>query len=627
MAEWTLKIGSETKTIAAWKLTRPVLNLVNLGRDILTAQTAAEFDSEGIAEFGDSVQLYRDEVKWFDGECFIVPRSANGTREAITYSFVGPWNFLERNTYKMPWYRASNGSTIYTSHLLFPLQSVAQHITDALTYAIARGANLQIGTITAPIIPPSSETTDITIAGVLRQMATYAPDCVGYLDYSTTPPTFHFKPRSALTAVTLQMPSSALPFGSRLEVIEPVARQDLQVDNVVIIYEILSQIDGRQKFGFTTDVHPPATTGLEDGCLSAVVNLQGSSSTTVQGSAVGETIELGSLDWWRRAVPALNDARIQNLAFAGTPERIGYEGEASLGFGRSLVDGQLAAWMTNPDGSAVDWQKERILCKFTFSMPVETGRGDAPALEPTGEEFHVNLTATNIPAGETDFQTLATFEDGDAIPVGMAQYLYNSLHPLQYDALFVQHKAECDGEVRLGNIVNLTGALSEWATMNALVQQVVCDIDKGTTEITCGPPRHLSIDQILALLRVGRVRRRWTNPSTQTDGNVSAQNVELGKATANNNTAATVAEFKRFVVTRAGSDQMIDLNLSGEVLGVDTSKIFADFGDGKTLTIDAANALWEAVPQASRAIALREVCVKVNGESKKMLVPGTLPYT
>lgn len=626
-AVWTLDIGGTVKTLADWKLSRPVLTTINLGRDILTAETPKEFDSTVLASYGTACKLYRDGVKWFDGTAFVTPRSARAASERQVVSFVGPWNFLERNILKAPWFQASDSSTIYTSHVLFPLQSVADHITDALQYAIDRGANIQIGTITAPIIPPMFEVTDLTIAGAILRLSYYAPDCVGWFDYSTDPPTFHFQPRSQLATASLEMPSAGNPFGSRLEVVEPLARNDLKIENVALTFEINSTVDGESVFGFYLDHYPPSTTGLEDRCLSAVINLQGFSATTVTGYVEAEAIDVNSLSWWQQVVPALRDSRILGLTFAGTPERIDYDTGATItnGLGRRVIDGQLADWMVNPDGSDISWQKEIVTCEFEMQVQLD----DAEELSDLNvqiarQKYQVEITTTNAPAGETTYSTLATFEEGDPRPTGMAEYLYNSLNTLQYDVVIVQHKSDCDGEVQLGNTVNIdNSAESAWASMFALVQQVVCDIDRGTTEITCGPARHLSIDQILELLRVGRIRRRWTNPSTVTDGAMSARDVELGKATANNNAVPATPELSRLVMKDAvqGAVSVIDLStVSG------AEKLMLAFGDGKTVTIAKSDTNWDNPPEASRALTLQEVCVRVNGVARKMLVLGSASY-
>lgn len=355
--------------------------------------------------------------------------------------------------------------------------------------------------------------------------------------------------------------------------------------------------------------------------MSAVINLQGFSATTVQGTVIAETIDTSSLTWWQKAVPALNDSRILGLVFAGTPTRIGYEGEESLNLPRRIVDGQVAEWMVNPDGTDIDWQKEIITCEFEMQVQLDDDEVLSDRnVRVAKQKYQVELTSTNAPDGETSYSTLATFEDGDARPSGMAEYLYNSLNALQYDAQFVQHKSDCDGEVTMGCVVNLeNSAESAWASMRALVQQVSFDIDRGVTEIVCGPARHLSIDQILELLRVGRIRRRWTNPSTQTDGSISARNVELGKATANNNSVPATPEFERFVVKSTG--RVIDLQAKSG-----SEKFAINFGDGQTLTLEKTDTNWTIPAEANRALALREVCVKVAGVSKKMLVLGSVPY-
>ncbi len=620
---WTLDINGEVLPLAEWKIVSPVLQTANLSRDTLTFETPGAFDGDPLCAFGDPVILYRNGVKWFQGECFVVPRGARGASERQSYSFVGPWNFLERNVMKAPWFIADNGSTQYTSHLIFLAVSVADNITNILEYAIARGANLQVGTITAPLIPPAFEVTDLTCAGAIQRIANYAPDCIGYFDYTTTPPTFHFKPRSALTAVELSLPDEALPFGSRLEIIEPIAREDLVVDNVQIIYEREDTIDGQRVFNAFLDSYPPSTNGLEDGCLSAIVMLQGGSTTTVRGNVLADEIQPDSIEWWKKVCPKLNDPRIGGtiaLAFADSSiDRIGYDGEASEGYPNRILGGAVTPWMELENGDPVLAQKEKISRLFRYSMATSHLALGGMEHVVEYERIEAEVTATNSPVGDILYSTTASIEEGEAIPTGLAEYLYNALHPLQYDVLLQQHKADCDGEVKLGNVVNILNGHDDWEDMNAVVQQVSFDIDHGTAEITCGPPRHLTIDQILELLRVSRIRRRWTNPSVQNDGILSGRDIELGKETSNNNATHGLPELSRFIVTDGGS--LVDLNAKeGE------ERIFVDFGSGKTLTVELDDAIWAAAPEAARALAIRAVCVRVGGVNKTMLVVGGAPY-
>ncbi len=269
------------------------------------------------------------------------------------------------------------------------------------------------------------------------------------------------------------------------------------------------------------------------------------------------------------------------------------------------------------NGDPVLAQKEKISRLFRYSMATShlALAGKEHVVE--YERIEAEITATNSPVGDILYSTTASIEEGESIPTGLAEYLYNALHPLQYDVLLQQHKSECDGEVRLGNTVNILNGHEDWETMAAVVQQVSYDIDHGVTEITCGPPRHLTIDQILELLRVSRIRRRWTNPSVQDDGIMTGRDIELGKETSNNNATHGLPELSRFIVTDGGS--LVDINAKdGE------ERVFVDFGSGKTLTLQKTDSVWSAATE--KALAIRAVCVKVGGVNKTMLVIGSAPY-
>lgn len=49
----------------------------------------------------------------------------------------------------------------------------------------------------------------------------------------------------------------------------------------------------------------------------------------------------------------------------------------------------------------------------------------------------------------------------------------------------------------LGKVINIKNGRHEWETMNALIQRVSIDLMRFTTEITIGPPKHLSLDDMI----------------------------------------------------------------------------------------------------------------------------------
>lgn len=53
----------------------------------------------------------------------------------------------------------------------------------------------------------------------------------------------------------------------------------------------------------------------------------------------------------------------------------------------------------------------------------------------------------------------------------------------------------------------MSGGRASWATMRALVQRLVADIDAGRSEITYGPPKQLGPDDLVDMLRANRLKK------------------------------------------------------------------------------------------------------------------------
>jgi hypothetical protein len=93
----------------------------------------------------------------------------------------------------------------------------------------------------------------------------------------------------------------------------------------------------------------------------------------------------------------------------------------------------------------------------------------------------------------------------EEIPSGLATALRAGLKELQYEGRFTRVAAECAPEIRPGDLLNLTGGRTEWATMKAQIQAVTHDLAAGTTELTFGPAAHLGAADWLELMRANRI--------------------------------------------------------------------------------------------------------------------------
>lgn len=630
MSAWTLTIGGTTQSLAAWRVNGVNLIRRNLSADLLTfTAPRAAFDADPLCAYGDSITLTDpDGNVWFVGERQLNP-SDLGNGESQSYSFIGPWRWLAENIFQQPWFN----STVYTSHILF-VGTVGGNIKAVLDYAIANGANLQyvLAELTAlAALPPTNEFTEKYCASCLLDNLQFMPDTVTWFDYTTTPPTLHFQQRGSLTAATLRLASyTANTTYPKAAALRLTPRPDLQIPSAKINYEVIETVDGTQYLIPSVDVYPADATGREDGAFNATVTLQGRNVTNVFGEIECLTIDSSSLDWWKLHVPKLADAtRIQIYGGPSDIRAYDMDGVAldlTTLYPRELLEGQIADWMELEDGTPVAWQ--RIVLKARFAYNETDGAGNLTKAEQDGE-YSIEMVTTNAPNGVSDYSATASIEDGDNPTAGLAQYLYESLAPLQYEASFTLTEEECTGTVDLGNVVNLVGSRTEYASMRALVQEVAFDLDNGVTSITCGPPRHLTLSDVLALLQRFRVRRRWTNPDTQDTGELGTTNgdVTLGRATPNNSsgTGAEAPKYTAVVYIGTQNTQKVSLNAENEQVKLEGTRDIVLSGALGSFTMGAKSGTTEGNVNISiadtggRAIRLRVMPVCVNGEVKSVI--------
>jgi hypothetical protein len=557
---WSLRIGTETKTLAEWGAFGVVLRRVNLAGDQLAFSVARRnFAAAPLCNYGDTVTLLRDGVVWFTGTNQTIPRTAEAAAQADTYTILSPWRWLAQNIFQQPWF----GGTVYTSHIL-TVGNAGGNIRAVLDYAIASGAPLayipaDLALLT--VTPPTNEFTEKTCAQVIIENLNFAPDVVVYFNYTTSPnPTLRFQKRSTLLAADLRMASLDDPAKQPVAAVSIIPRPDLQIPAAKINIEVIEEIDGVQRLVPSVDIWPPGATGREDGAFNATLTIQGRSVSSLQGSILCEHIDVNDVEWWKRHVPGLDSSLVDVLAGPTSVERVNSSGVAlPWVYPRELMQngGGIAPWM------GVNYQVEVIRARFlieTYSIDQVTGAPSPGPIRTEEREFSVELISTDAPFGVTNYSTTASSDSGDPVPVGLARHLYESLSELHYQAAIALVQPQCDGVVNLGYVVNLHGARAEYAAMRALVQEVTFDIDAGTTQVQCGPPRQLGLSDLLALMQRFRVRRRWTNPETQQTGELGGDGggAQLPRVTGGANTSVGASIPEMFAVLADGNT--VELN-------------------------------------------------------------------
>jgi hypothetical protein len=91
-----------------------------------------------------------------------------------------------------------------------------------------------------------------------------------------------------------------------------------------------------------------------------------------------------------------------------------------------------------------------------------------------------------------------------APPAGFAAALRAAQDFIPYEGDVVLVEQDAGGTAAVGKVLNITGALTEWATMKALIQGVEITLSDGSQVLRCGAPNRLSLGDIVNRLRFDR---------------------------------------------------------------------------------------------------------------------------
>lgn len=94
----------------------------------------------------------------------------------------------------------------------------------------------------------------------------------------------------------------------------------------------------------------------------------------------------------------------------------------------------------------------------------------------------------------------------DTVPAGAATAYYNALSTVMWEGTITLKERECSGLVAPGNRIRLLNGVAAWATMDAVVQEVIENIQTGETIIQLAPAEVLGLDDFLGQL--SRFRNR-----------------------------------------------------------------------------------------------------------------------
>jgi hypothetical protein len=526
------------------------LNLINGVRNRQSAavdtMSITHQPDDGILEspllsYNSVVRITKDDAPWFAGYCRDINNEASNPDESISYQIVGPWLDLERITYEQEWLVwsiASEASVHMRKDRLILCQdvdgnriSIGQQIKEVIEWAIEQGALIALpdGTFSSwgwpSMMIPWEEIKSLSCSEVIIRLLAFIPDYKVWIDYSQETPVFNLSSRGAATARSYALGTADIT----TKAITP--RHDLQAQGVTVKFERTHTVDGatwetisEQTAGNTA--HPDAITMT---LQLAGANLSSQSAyiqTEDPPDDGGDPPVVDWLDktWWKKKVPTLAAIADADLFLTAATQIVEphEEGEPAYDITEIphiLISGMVPSWI---EGAKI----ARVAIKLTYSSVARDLANNIIEVR-KDQQVALQLTMCNISTGAY------TRQEGDHAepePTGFATALYNAWNQLQYDGRLIIEEEEPSRPDRPGDVLNITSARGEWATMNAQIQQIQEDIAIGRTTIIFGPASRIDPATLLSLMRRIRARVIPFNHLVRTTGKAAdrANGVQIG---------------------------------------------------------------------------------------------------
>jgi hypothetical protein len=508
--------------------------------------------------------------------------------EGVYYDFEGPWYHIKNTPYQQlsAWWLGPADQTApdLSSDVLLMFKIVTidglptysrvttqqqifdtlQHVLDqCAAQSIAAPFQVTLGNIGVAAPLATYPMQDVHCSEVIEYCLQASPDATFWFDYTTSPPTAYVTQRSNATPISL-----ALADATHHETLRITPRYDLQPRSVVLFFKQTNRIDNnswmlktKQKYGphgLNSDLDP-------DGGLRVhieTIDLVGFSQSNVYGELTTVAVT-NDLAFWSIVVPELRSTQVRSFVVLDSMTIVDDSGSAvSLStYPNALMDGSsICPWMTLVGGTPVVGIRATITADVSYVLwDVEATGGDRSQTNGTKLEtfpkkrLHWRGVLTN--GVTSNYSAVASAIAGEAIPTGLAQWLWNALATLQYEGEVSTIQADISGGIGMGNTLNLSNGRSEWASMNAQIQSITKDLDQGKLSLRIGPTRLLSARGLMGMTAINRMRRIYNNPEARVTGQspASSNTVTMGpnQAKENTNTGLDQKAFLRLLFTQS----------------------------------------------------------------------------
>lgn len=457
--------------------------------------------------------------------------SAAAGAESHSYTVASPWFWLEHTVYLQQWTIAGVDGGIPLGRCILGVNgidgrlTIGQMVAAVINYAQSVGCPVQAGVIDIPALFPVEEIKGLTCSEVIRRVLRWAPDAVGWWEFTGGPAKFHGRRRSSLTTRTLRVGAAPLEGIPQI-----VPREDIVPSAVVIVYERVDSLDGVTKLTTISDVAPPGADGRAPFSLHFTIPLAGGAVTTLRQPVEVRSIvppinnDQESLQYWGKILGMFGKAELHEggktpiMTFfdlpggggklkrelaspSGFEDSVPYQLEDPADPGsqriyldsalpRELVGGAVTSWM-----SGVKAQRQIVTLKVSY-----TPKGTTISTVPDFMQAEMVVTdATNRIYSKAD-----TVQFPEQPAVGLAAQMLAGLSVPHFEGSVTTLEEECSGAISLGDVLNILGGRPEWDGMKAVIQEVQEDIATGRTTFRLGPPEHLGPADFIELQRCDR---------------------------------------------------------------------------------------------------------------------------
>ncbi|GEM_PF-2913797 len=533
---WYVSTDKTTWTLCSDAgICNPVLTFRANGLDELTWQMPGSFDANPAYASGTTIYLASGVTSGtppvtaytirFIGRITSIPVQGAVASEVINFRAAGGWWWLEQITYAQVWQVNNASGALVNNNILRVILGQADdttlidsgaQIAAVLDYAVNVGAPIAKGTVDSLANLPLSEHICLRCSDVIRQLLRFQPDVCCWFDYSSGTPTFNCRKPANLATITVPT------FQTDVETISMTPRYDLQMPGLKIMYEQTNAVNETPYRSIFYDI-APSPLPTDPRIVGLYFELQGSSATVKTQKLVTAAYPASPYTdktFWRTMLPWLNadniadaDLTITNVSRTGIVLPVsGY----TVYPPKYVKEGAIPPWMVELCG--IQGGEET----WTATIAYTRKSGSGATVEEQLQEKVVKVTVLSTNADTKEYQATTAMTAGEPIPTGLAAALYASWSRLHWDGDFSLVEQETTFQCLPGNLVNLSGSRTEWATMAALVQDVTIDLQTGTSKVKTGTCGRLEAETLVALVRASHMWKVSYNWKSRDDADQSS---------------------------------------------------------------------------------------------------------